>query len=65
MTAKGYGEYKPVNSCWDDVYCSEEQHQLNRRTFYDNDFRVHQIRNQDFIVPWQLVENNKTEVVVK
>lgn len=32
ITAKGYGEYKLVNKCADGVKCSEEEHQLNRRT---------------------------------
>lgn len=32
VTAKGYGELQPVNSCVDGVACSEEQHQQNRRT---------------------------------
>jgi outer membrane protein OmpA-like peptidoglycan-associated protein/tetratricopeptide (TPR) repeat protein len=32
MTAKGYGEEKLSNECGDNVDCSEEQHQRNRRT---------------------------------
>ena len=32
ITAKGYGESKPVNECTNGVKCSEEAHQLNRRT---------------------------------
>lgn len=32
MTAKGYGENQPVNQCVDGVKCSEEDHQLNRRS---------------------------------
>ena len=32
ITAKGYGEDKLVNNCADGVRCSEEEHQLNRRT---------------------------------
>ena len=32
MVAKGYGETKLVNDCGDDVPCSEERHQENRRT---------------------------------
>lgn len=32
ITAKGYGETKLLNECADGVNCSEEQHQLNRRT---------------------------------
>lgn len=36
MTAKGYGETLLVNECADGVECTEEQHQMNRRT----EFRV-------------------------
>jgi outer membrane protein OmpA-like peptidoglycan-associated protein len=32
VTAKGYGETQLVNNCTDGVNCSEEQHQLNRRS---------------------------------
>lgn len=32
LVAKGYGETKPVNECSDGTPCSEEAHQLNRRT---------------------------------
>lgn len=32
ITARGYGEDKLVNRCGDDVECSEEEHQANRRT---------------------------------
>ncbi|PPL01077.1 OmpA family protein [Parapedobacter indicus] len=32
MVAKGYGETKLVNRCADDVPCSREEHQANRRT---------------------------------
>ncbi|WP_439880570.1 OmpA family protein [Pontibacter sp. MBLB2868] len=39
LTAKGYGKTKLVNRCADGVECSEEEHQLNRRT----EFRI--IRN--------------------
>jgi outer membrane protein OmpA-like peptidoglycan-associated protein/tetratricopeptide (TPR) repeat protein len=36
ITAKGYGESKLLNRCKDGVPCSEDEHQLNRRT----EFRV-------------------------
>ena len=36
ITAKGYGEKVLVNKCKNDVECTEEQHQANRRT----DFRI-------------------------
>jgi outer membrane protein OmpA-like peptidoglycan-associated protein/tetratricopeptide (TPR) repeat protein len=32
ITAKGYGETQLINNCADGVKCSEEQHQLNRRS---------------------------------
>lgn len=32
LTGKGYGETQLVNQCADDVKCSEEEHQLNRRS---------------------------------
>ena len=32
MTAKGYGETQLVNGCSNEVDCTEEQHQQNRRT---------------------------------
>lgn len=36
LVARGYGERKLVNKCADNVNCSEEDHQLNRRT----EFRI-------------------------
>jgi peptidoglycan-associated lipoprotein len=39
LTYKGYGETKLVNRCKNDVECSEEEHQQNRRT----EFRVMKI----------------------
>ena len=32
ITAKGYGETQLTNGCTDDVECTDEQHQMNRRT---------------------------------
>ncbi len=32
IVAKGYGEKQLLNECGNGVECSEEQHQLNRRT---------------------------------
>ncbi len=32
LTAKGYGESQLVNKCSDGVQCTEEEHQLNRRS---------------------------------
>lgn len=32
LTARGYGEYQLVNECSNGEDCTEEQHQLNRRS---------------------------------
>jgi outer membrane protein OmpA-like peptidoglycan-associated protein len=32
IIAKGYGEYKLKNRCTNDIECSDEEHQQNRRT---------------------------------
>lgn len=32
MVARGYGENMLINDCKDGVYCTEQEHQLNRRT---------------------------------
>ena len=32
LTGRGYGETQLVNKCADDVKCTEEEHQLNRRS---------------------------------
>ena len=34
LVAKGYGETKLLNTCGNDVNCSEEEHQKNRRTSF-------------------------------
>lgn len=34
LLARGFGETKPVNGCVNDVQCSEEEHQKNRRTTF-------------------------------
>lgn len=44
ITAKGYGERRLRNKCKDGVYCSEDAHQLNRRT----EFKVTNIREDDY-----------------
>jgi len=36
VTAKGYGESQPVNECLNTMKCSEDKHQMNRRT----EFRI-------------------------
>lgn len=34
LTAKGYGEYQLTNQCADGVVCTEDEHQLNRRSMF-------------------------------
>ncbi len=34
LIAKGYGETKILNKCMNDVKCTEEEHQINRRTSF-------------------------------
>ncbi len=34
LIARGYGETKPVNGCTNNVKCTEEEHQKNRRTTF-------------------------------
>ena len=34
LSAKGYGERQLVNRCSDGVRCTEEEHQLNRRSMF-------------------------------
>lgn len=41
-----------------------EQHYQNNYAFSSKDFRINQIKNQNFIVPWQIVEKEKKEVSV-
>ena len=34
LSAKGYGETQHINQCANDVECTEEEHQLNRRSIF-------------------------------
>ena len=34
LSAKGYGEYQLQNQCSNGVECTEEEHQLNRRSMF-------------------------------
>jgi outer membrane protein OmpA-like peptidoglycan-associated protein len=34
LSAKGYGESRLINDCKNDINCSEENHQLNRRSMF-------------------------------
>ena len=42
LSWRGYGESVPVNECINDVICTEEEHQANRRT----EFQVTKIRKK-------------------
>ena len=48
ITSQGFGESQLVNECGDDKECSEEEHQLNRRT---NFTVVEQIKIREIIKP--------------
>ncbi len=58
MTAKGYGETKLVNDCADGVECTEEEHQMNRRT----EFRVTSVG--EYGSGWSLEEQYRTGEVI-
>ena len=50
LGAKGYGETKLINHCADDVECTEEEHQENRRTTFkvvSEDMIINSIRPED------------------
>ncbi len=58
LTAKGYGETKPVNGCINGVKCSEEEHQKNRRTT----FRVTSVKlNLESIEPENIIVDPKPD----
>ena len=42
-----------------------ELHFRNNYSFFDKDLRIKQLENQNFIVPWQMVEDKKKEVFVE
>ena len=43
---------------------SELQFRINY-SFFNNDLRIKQLKNQNFIVPWQMVEFDKKEILVE
>lgn len=47
ITARGYGEQRPVNRCVNNVECSEEEHQQNRRT----EFKVTKVGSPSAQIP--------------
>ncbi len=57
ITAKGYGESMPVNHCVDNIPCSEEMHQANRRT----EFRITAIQDGARTTP---VDQDKDEIII-
>jgi len=61
ITANGYGESKLVNECGNDVECSEEKHQKNRRT----EFKVVRLMEQGFDGDKTLKEIIEMDVVGK
>jgi hypothetical protein len=42
-----------------------EQQFRNNYSFFENEFRIKQLENQNFIVPWQMVKIQKKEVLVE
>jgi hypothetical protein len=47
-------------------YGNRNEHQFrNNYSFFENDLRIKQLENHDFIVPWQLIEPKKKEVLVE
>jgi len=42
-----------------------ELHFRNKYSFFEKDLRIKQLENQNFIVPWQMVEDKKKEVFVE
>lgn len=42
-----------------------ELHFRNNFSLFENDFRIKQFENQNFIVPWQMVKIQKKEVLVE
>lgn len=51
ITAKGYGESKPLNNCIDGVPCTEEEYQFNRRTeFKITDIDSSSMKQNDFSI---------------
>jgi len=48
LTAKGYGESQLVNKCRNDVPCTEEEHQMNRRTEFNVISHYEDIKKETF-----------------
>jgi len=61
LQAKGYGESRPVNACINEVICSEEEHQKNRRTTFrvvGMDMQIQSVEPTDVrVVPKPLEED--------
>jgi len=37
----------------------------NNYSFFDKDLRIKQLKNQRFIVPWEMVEKEEKEILVE
>lgn len=48
ITARGYGETKPVNKCKNNIPCTEVEHQQNRRTEFKVTSEVHDLKEETF-----------------
>ncbi|MFM7746916.1 MAG: OmpA family protein, partial [Bacteroidota bacterium] len=57
LSAQGHGESKLINPCSDGAKCSEEEHQLNRRTT----FSITDIDLDRVIVKYKRVTGEETE----
>jgi len=52
LIARGYGETQLINKCLDNVPCSEQEHQVNRRTEFkviefDNQYNIKKTRDEE------------------
>lgn len=55
IVAIGYGEQKPINNCTNDIQCSEEDHQRNRRT----EFKVLNVDEIFYSIPKENIKVDK------
>lgn len=54
ITAKGYGETQLINHCKNEVECTEEEHQLNRRT----EVKIPKLNIKENVLPKSEIEMN-------
>ena len=48
-----------------DYDINREQQFRNNYSFLEHDFRIQQVLNQEFVVPWQMVDDDKKKVLVE